>query len=337
MAKVVGRWEGGRVIEDARGKQVYYIRKRIRGRLYEVSTRASTLKAALAQWHRFQENPEAYEPSGALPGKAPTVTGQLDAYIEACHGAGNSQNWRYQKRRYLEWWAKQLPGDVRRLTREKVLAALDGTTAPHNRLAALKAFCAWLHDRGLLSKTEHVTEDIPIPAPRPAQWSAPRAISREAFAATMAKVEDVAHRDVLTVLGGTGMHTQEALRLAHGKGSISETTLTIFHKNGRQHRMTVEAPVAEAVARMMGRGGFSVSRLLKAVRDAADAAGVARWAPGGLRHSVVSWLVADGASLEAVAAHTNHDVGTLKKYYNVAAIPRPLTRNGDRTPPTRGE
>ena len=326
MANVVGSWEGGRVIEDSKGRRVYYVRKRIRGRLYEVSTRATTLKAALAQWHRFQENPETFEPSGALPGVAPTIKALTDSYIEACHAAGNSQNWRYQKRRYLEWWATVLPGDVRRFSREKVLAALDGTTAPHNRLAALKAFSSWLRDSGRLAFAADVTRDIPIPALKPAQWSAPRAISREDYAATLAKVEDEAYRDVLAVLGGTGMHTQEALRLARGKGSIAGTTLTIFHKNGRQHRMTVEAPVAEAVARVMQRGGFSVSRLMKAVREAADAAGVERWAPGGLRHSLVSWLVAAGASLEAVAAYTNHDVATLKRFYNVAAIPRPLTR-----------
>lgn len=325
MAKVVGQWEGGRVIETKDGKRVYYIRKRIRGRLYEVSTRSSTLKAALAQWERFQANPEAYEPSGALPGVAPTIAAQLDAYLEACLAAGNSVNWRTQKRRYLTWWAKKLPGDVRRLSRERVLSALDGTTAPHNRLASLKAFCAWLYERGLLSKAEHVTEDIPIPAPKPAQWSAPRAISRDVFTATLAKVDDVAYRDILAVIAGTGMHTQEALRLARGKGSITGTTLEILHKNGRRHRMVVEASVAEAVARVQRRGGFSVSRLMKTVKAAADAAGVPRWAPGALRHSVVSWLIGDGASLEAVAAYTNHDVATLKKFYNVAAIPRPAT------------
>lgn len=323
MANVVGQWEGGRVIEKKDGTQVYYIRKRINGRLYEVSTGCTKLKPALAQWARFQSNPEAYEPSGALPGKTVTIAGHVDAYITACEEAGNSQNWRYQKRRYLDWWAKLLPGDLRRLTREKVLEALDGTTAPHNRLAALKAFCAWLSARGLLSKAEHVTEDIPIPAPKPAQWSAPRAISRAAFDATLAKVTDAEYRDVLTVLAGTGMHTMEALRLSRGQGSINGATLEILHKNGRRHRLEVEPHVAEAVARMQKAGGFSVSRLMAAVRKAADDAKVPRWAPGALRHSVVSWLIAAGATLEAVAAYTNHDVATLKKFYNVAAIPRP--------------
>jgi integrase len=215
-----------------------------------------------------------------------------------------------------------LPGDVRRFTRASVLGALNDKTAPHNRLAALKAFCAWLRGRGLLSKSEDVAMDIPIPAPRPAQWTAPRAISREVFAATLAKLEQP-HRDVVTVLGATGMHTTEALRLAQGRGGIYGPTLIILHKNGRKHRMTVESDIAETVGRLQRRGGFSVSRLMKAIKVAAVAAKVPGWAPGALRHSVVSWLIADGAALEAVAAYTNHDVATLKRFYNVAAIPRP--------------
>lgn len=51
----------------------------------------------------FQANPETYQASAALPGNPLSIRDHLDAYIEACAAAGNSQNWRYQKRRYLEW------------------------------------------------------------------------------------------------------------------------------------------------------------------------------------------------------------------------------------------
>jgi len=58
MAKVVGTREGGRVVEKSDGTRVYYIRKRLAGKLYEVSTGATTLKAALAHLQRLQANPE---------------------------------------------------------------------------------------------------------------------------------------------------------------------------------------------------------------------------------------------------------------------------------------
>lgn len=326
MAKVIGTWEGGRVIETSNGPR-YYIRKRLGGKLYEVSTGCSKLKPALAQWERFQANPETYEPSGAKPGEPLTIAANIDSYVTYCERKGNSANWVYQKRHYLEWWGEKLPDDLRTVTRAMVLTKLDGHRVPHNCLASLKAFCSWLRDvRGLLPKDEDPTVDIAIPAPKPAQWSGPpRAISREVFRKTLEKVEEEQYRDVLQVLSATGMHTMEALRLAKGQGGVQGSTLTILHKNGRQHRMEVEAEIAVAVARMQERGGFSISRLMAAVRKACQDAKVEGWAPGGLRHSFVSWMVADGAPLEAVAAYTNHDVATLKKFYNSAAIPRPRT------------
>jgi len=323
MAKVVGTWEGGRVVEKSDGTRVYYIRKRLAGKLYEVSTGATTLKAALAHLQRFQANPEGYSASGALPGQPVTIQAFQRDYLAYCKAKGNSQNWITQKRRYLSWWREAFPDDLRNATREQLLACVNGATVPHNRIASLKAFCSWLRDvRGVLPKGQDATLDLPIPALKPAQWKKLRAITREVFTKTMEHV-DPAYVDILTMIAGTGMHTTEAARLAKGQGSVSGTTLTIFHKGGAQHRMEVEPHVAQAATRVLARGSFSVSRLMKAIKEACDKAGVERWAPGCLRHSFITWLVGDGASIEAVAAYTNHDVATLKRYYNVAPIPRP--------------
>lgn len=49
--------EGGRVVEKSDGAHVYYIRKRIGGRLYEVSSGCTVLKAALGQWQRSRRTP----------------------------------------------------------------------------------------------------------------------------------------------------------------------------------------------------------------------------------------------------------------------------------------
>lgn len=50
----------------------------------------------------------------------------MDDYLSWCTDKKDSANWRYQKRRHLNWWTTALPGDVRSFTREHVLAALEG-------------------------------------------------------------------------------------------------------------------------------------------------------------------------------------------------------------------
>ncbi len=50
----IEKWDGGRVWQDARGKKHYTIRRRVRGRLYEVSTRATTVRGALEALKRFE-------------------------------------------------------------------------------------------------------------------------------------------------------------------------------------------------------------------------------------------------------------------------------------------
>ncbi|AKU90763.1 hypothetical protein [Vulgatibacter incomptus] len=52
-------WEGGFIRETGSGK-VYVIRKRIGGRLFEVSTRCATLKAAMSELARFEADPQTY-------------------------------------------------------------------------------------------------------------------------------------------------------------------------------------------------------------------------------------------------------------------------------------
>ncbi|PTL79232.1 hypothetical protein [Vitiosangium sp. GDMCC 1.1324] len=67
-------WEGGFIRHDSRGRKVYVIRRMINGRSYKVSTRATTLRAAMEQLKRFEADPEHYNPAGppyeeAVPGR----------------------------------------------------------------------------------------------------------------------------------------------------------------------------------------------------------------------------------------------------------------------------
>ncbi len=63
-------WEGGFIRLDAKSRKVYVIRRMINGRNFKVSTRATTLRAAMEQLKRFEAAPEHYSPVGS-PHEAP--------------------------------------------------------------------------------------------------------------------------------------------------------------------------------------------------------------------------------------------------------------------------
>jgi len=91
----------------------------INGRNYKVSTRDSTLRAAMEQLKRFEADPENYNPAG-LPDEQPIY---LDAPLAeellmwSRDTKKNSREWLEKQQRYLAWWADQLKGlNLRKLS-----------------------------------------------------------------------------------------------------------------------------------------------------------------------------------------------------------------------------
>jgi hypothetical protein len=143
----------------------------VAGKRYEVSTRCSRLRAALAQLERFEADPEGYDP--ATPGGEPVrLTGELvKAFLDwSLNTKGNSRPWVLQQRAYLAWWAENLKGrDLRALNLgSHVIPALDEAPERRHRIEVLKAFCSWLRkERHLLSRAEDATLDLVVRARRP--------------------------------------------------------------------------------------------------------------------------------------------------------------------------
>lgn len=101
----IGTWEGGRVWRDSRGRSVYFIRRRIMGKSYSVSTRAHTLRAALEHLERFESDPEGYDPTGGALDKLVLDDALVDAFCTWSGGSkGNSSDWVRKQRRYLTCW-----------------------------------------------------------------------------------------------------------------------------------------------------------------------------------------------------------------------------------------
>jgi hypothetical protein len=67
-------WEGGFIRHDSKGRKVYVIRRMLNGRNYKVSTRATTLRAAMEQLKRFESDPEHYNPAEAPNTRSPSTS-----------------------------------------------------------------------------------------------------------------------------------------------------------------------------------------------------------------------------------------------------------------------
>ncbi len=179
-------WEqrGGRIRFDAKGRPVYVIRKQIGGRRYEVSTRRHTLVAALAEWEKFEKDPDGYAAGGDAGHAAMYLDNKLaERFLAWSAGErANTSGWVAKQRDFLADWMEHLHGvNLRRLSlRDHVVPALEGATSRRHRLAVLKALYSWLrkHEHDLTS-AEDPTIDMPLPQIEPAQWKRTKVIPRD--------------------------------------------------------------------------------------------------------------------------------------------------------------
>lgn len=333
----VRAWPGGRVWRSADGRETYFIRRKVNGRAYEVSTRCTNERAALKQLERFEADPEGYVPSG-VKGDALTLDADLvRAFLKWSRDTkGNSLAWVATQRRYLAWWATKLGRrDLRRITlRDHVRPALDSAPNTKHRIETIKAFYGWLRkERHTITAAEDPTYGaLSVPQGRPEQWKTPKAIPRPHHDAAWNAMTQP-WRDMLTVLAGTGWHVTELERFCRA-GIIADlpSSASSGHgafrvlvcprrKSGETQRTAVSAGVAEAAARLRARGTFSSIRFYRAVEAACDAAKVPRFSPGRYRHTVATWAIEQGADPAAVAAFLGHkSPSTTRRFYATLAV-----------------
>jgi len=348
-------WEqrGGRVRFDAKGRPVYVIRKQVAGRRFEVSTRKHTLAAALAEWERFEKDPEGY--AAGLTGTAPPV--HLDAEPDAdgvplltreflrwsLREKGNTPQWVTKQKAALAWWMERLGGvNLRRATlRDHIGPALEKAGDKATRVRVLKAFYGWLRkERHALTYAEDPTLDLRAPPSRPAQRVKSKVIPREHYLLVRDALT-APWRDALVVQAGTGWHTSEVVRFA-ASGTIEPLpkAMTVangavavlvcpLHKSGDTHRTAVSTEVLDAAKRLREHGAFSREWYDRAVRSACATVkrpdgevGIPVFTPGRFRHSVATWAIEAGADPFAVSAFLGHkSPATTKKFYATLACP----------------
>lgn len=333
-------WEGGRIWEAADGSRAYYIEKQVAGKRYRINTGATREPAALIQYRRFQEDPEGYDPRGVVRKPALYIDDKLtNAFLDWSEKEKkNTPRWVGQQRLYMAWWAERLRGvDLRRCSlADDVLPPLRRATCRPQRIAVLKVFFAWLRrERREVDRDEDPTLDaLTVPQSKPAQLKRSKVVPREHLELAIEHLGSNRWRDLLRVLGGTGMHVAELERFA-ASGSVeklprdgaaegaSAVVVIPVTKAGDPLRVAVSEEVANAARRLLEAGAFDRAHLAKAIMAACEAAEIPHFGPGRLRHSVATWAVNAGADPSAVAAFLGHrSPRTTKKFYATLATPR---------------
>jgi integrase len=319
----VTRWPGGYV-----RKGVFIIRRTVKGRTYEVSTRARTEAAALQQLARFEADPEAYVPNPPSPALFLDEDLAADFLKWSRLTKGNTRGWVQKQQKALAWWGDELAGkDLRRLQlRADVIEPLERQRPSwKHRARVLKAFYGWLRqEKHLITLAEDPVRGVlRVPDSRPAQWGKSKVIERSSVVAVLKQLE-APFDQAVQVLDGTGWHVSELLRFA-GAGAVERGRVLVCPqtKGGSPVRRIVTARTAAAAARLLEHHeGLTHNTLIDALQAASAAAELDEVVlPGRFRHTFATWAVEHGAAPEAVALALDHkSARTTKRFYATLAV-----------------
>lgn len=345
------RWVGGLIRYGATGRAKFIIERMVNGRRYLVSTRRNSLREALKQLARFENDPGQFERAEEEDQPVFLTEALADEFVAWSRDVKqNSKNWVSTQKIYLAAWRERLYGrDLRRLSlRDDVDGALKhwGKGRPH-RIKVLKAFMGWLrHEKRLLTSAQDATLDLPVPQARPEQSWRVKAVPRGNFEKVLKHLVGPV-RDGLLILGATGCHYSELERFIRD-GAIEPVpegaddgvaVLMVQHKSGVPHRVRIGPVALEAAKRLKDRAREALAKGAKEgkvrgvtwdahtfnaqIKAACDAAEVPRFTAGQLRASVATWAVNAGAEPGAVSAFLGHrSTATTRRFYSTHAAPK---------------
>jgi site-specific recombinase XerD len=281
------------------------------------------------------------------------VSWELDSFVRSLTAA--SENTRVAYRRdvdaFVDWCGR---------------GGVDGPAAVDRRL--LRRYLAFLHTRGRsrrtiaraasslrryfgwLTRTEALAVDpsagLSVPAgegrlPRVLRADELTALLDEPPARVEADADAVRLRDdaVLELLYGSGLRVGELCGLGPGDVDVRARAVTVWGKGGKQRKVPISAPAAEAVAGWLARGRDAVPaaagdadavaamfrnqrghRLTpRDCRRIIDRRSPAPTHPHALRHTFATHLLDGGADLRAVQELLGHsDLATTQRYTHVS-------------------
>lgn len=330
---------------------IFVIEKRINTHKFHISTHCTSLRAALKQLERFESDPGGYDPRGTVNPEALVLTKELiEAFFDwhrapkKPNGGGVTRAWALDVRSCLYDWANHLQGkDLRNLSLVTDLKPhlRHMETQPHHRVKAIRSLFGWLREeKGLITRAQDITLDLPVPVLQAAQATKSKAID---FETVVAVVPHLRHdvRDVLDLMCATGWHITDTQRFAK-VGTIRERdesdpphVLAVLGTRmkgidgGKAHFTAIVHPEPLAAARRILDRGHVVDRgaLRKQMIAAAEGLTAERRkknpkAPvvkhlnlGAMRHSVSTWMTKAGheADVWRFLGHTGP--GMADKHY----------------------
>lgn len=327
------RWPGGYIATDANGIERYFIEKKIRGRKFHFSTSCSTLRAAMKQLERFEEDPLNFrapqEQELLLTPKLILEYNQFQLTVRK----GTGPYVREIGRALGRWMGHIGDIDLRRLTlRDHIKPALGQMKGGNRNLVAIKGFLAWLRkEKHLMTSAQDCTLDLPIPQSTPEKWKRRKAATQEHVRA-MAEHLNQRYRDVLNVLCATGWHVTEVDRFVRGidadmvippkREGSPLAVLVVRHKTGDMTRTPIMNPEHIDSINRLRKEGTMPRWIGEAFKEASAKAGVPTVYPGSMRHSVLTWAVEAGADPAKVAQFANHkSTRTTMRFYVDVAVP----------------
>jgi integrase/recombinase XerC len=218
------------------------------------------------------------------------------------------------------------------LARDPVRRPAPATTA--RRVAHLRAFYAWMVERGRLDRS---------PAERLKAPRVPRRTPRFLDVDEAAEVVErptqsgwfaVRNRALLELLYGAGLRVSEAVALDVSHLDLASGLVRVEAGKGDKDRVVPFGPPAAAalrdwIAEMGGsgalfrnnRGGrLSARSAWRIVRDAGAQSGIHDLHPHALRHSCATHLLGAGADLRAIQEQLGHaSLGTTQRYAHIDA------------------
>ena len=246
-------------------------------------------------------------------------------------------------------WAQRLeldgPAAVDRRVLRRYLAYLDTRRYAKRTIArkasSIRRYFDWLRRRG------HVTTDparsLTAPSgagrlPRVLRDDEVAALIDEPRAVVDADPDEIRLRDdaVLELLYGSGLRVSELCSLTPADLDLRERRVTVWGKGGKQRRVPLSPPAADALGGWLRRGRPALAaddspadrvflnRLGRAltprdVRRLIDRRALAPTHPHALRHTFATHLLDGGADLRAVQELLGHsDLSTTQHYTHVS-------------------
>ncbi len=330
------------------GKETFIIERRVNGHRYHVSTRCHSERAALKQLERFEADPSNYQPQGEVVAEPLRMTPERvqDFVAWQLDVRGNTDRHAYYVGKYLKDWLVDIGGkDLRHLTLgADIIPKLDARKgARSHRIAALKAFFAWLRtEKHLLVSAEDCTRDLLVPQSRIAKHTKKKAVDRPLVQQFILRLE-LRYRDVLLFMALTGWHKTEVERFVRDASSelidltpeqmVRDRCMAVartWHKGKTWTATAIRTQQHLDAARRMKAYGKFPRKFNEELKRAAIAMGgdVKTGAPlyfplGVMRHSFATWHSQDGADTKRISVALDHkSERTTGAIYIDLAVPR---------------